>query len=86
MQVKQPLITITQYNMTTARGIILQSKSFNSFEKALQFPSLCARTQSIVIKNNKTGADSVFALDFTDPHGQLEQELKEVFPGEFKGR
>ena len=83
MRNNQPLITITQYNMTTARGIILKSMSFDSVEEALQFPNLSNRTQSIVIKNNKAGVSTLFTPDFGDPYGQLKHELQEVFPDEF---
>jgi hypothetical protein len=79
----QPLITITQYSMTTARGIILESLPFDSIEAALQSPDLSKGTQSIVIKNNKAGVSTLFTPDFGDPYGQLKQELKEVFSDKF---
>ena len=83
MRSDESLITITQYSMTTARGIILQSTPFDSVEEALQCPKLCNRTQSIVIKNNKAGTSSLFAPDFDDPESQLEQKLKEVCSDDF---
>ena len=79
----QPLLTITQYSMTTARGIILESLLFNSVEEALQSSVLSTRTQSIVIKNNKAGVSTLFTPDFGNPYGQLKQELKEIFSDEF---
>ena len=83
MQDSKPLITITQYSMTTARGMVLASVSFSSVEHALQIPSLCAGTHSIVIKNHRAGTDSVFNPDLANPHVQLKQELKELFSDEF---
>ena len=77
------LITITQYSMTTARGMVLVSASFDSVEHAVQLPSLCLRIHSIVIKNNKAGAGSVYDPDFSIHQDQLEQELGELFPDEF---
>ena len=79
----EPMITITQYSMTMARGIVLQSIPFDSIEHALKLPNLCVRTESIAIKNNKTGTSSVYDSDFGNPHEQLEQELKELFPDDF---
>ena len=78
-----PLITITQYSMSTARGMILDSASFDSVDNALQLPSLCARTNSIVIKNNKAGTSFLHNLDSANPVPQLEQEFKELFQDEF---
>lgn len=83
MRNNESLITITQYSMTTARGIILQSIPFDTIKEALQRPDLCIRTQSIVIKNNKAGTSSLFAPDFDDPQHQLEQKLKEVCSDDF---
>jgi hypothetical protein len=80
---RQPLITIAQYSMTTARGIILESLPFDSIEAALYAPDLSNRTQSIVIKNNKAGVSTLFTPDFGNPYGQLKQELKEIFSDEF---
>ena len=78
-----PLITITQYSMSTARGVILDSTSFDSVDNALQLDSLCARTNSIVIKNNKSGTSFVHNPDSANPVLQLEQEFKELFQDEF---
>ena len=83
MQNDEPLITITQYSMTTARGMILQSIPFDSIEHALNFPPLCARTKSIVIENNKAGTNAVYNPDFANSQLQLEQKLKELFPDDF---
>ena len=83
MQDSKPLVTITQYSMTTARGMILASVSFDSVEQALQLPSLCAGTHSIVIKNHRAGTDSVFNPELVNAHVQLKQELKELFSDEF---
>jgi len=83
MHSNDQLITITQYSMTTARGMVLASTSFDSVEHALQLPSLCPRTHSIVIKNNKAGTGSVYDPDFSEHQDQLEQELRELFPDEF---
>ncbi len=78
-----PLITITEYSMSTARGVILDSTSFDSVDNALKLPSLCARTHSIVIKNNKSGTSFVYNPDSANPVPQLEQEFKELFQDEF---
>lgn len=69
MRNSQSLITITQYNMTTARarGIILESIPFDSVEEALQSPDRSNRAQSIVIKNNKARVSTLFTPDFGDP-------------------
>ena len=82
MHSNDPLITITQYSMTTARGMVLASTSFDNVEHALQLPSLCPRTHSIVIKNNKAGTGSFYDPDFSIHQDQLEQELREIFPDE----
>ncbi len=84
MRNDEPLITITQYSMTTARGVVLLSIPFDSVEHALNLPPLCHGTQSIVIKNNKAGTGSVFNSDLDNSHDQIEQGLKELFPDEFK--
>ncbi len=78
----QPLLTITQYSMTKARGIVLESLLFNSIEEALQSSVLSTRTQSIVIKNNKAGVSTFYTPDFGNPYGQLKQELEEAFSDE----
>ena len=78
-----PLITITQYSMSTARGVILDSTSFDSVGNALQLVSLCAHTNSIVIKNNKAGTSFDHNPDSANPVPQLEQEFKELFQDEF---
>ena len=83
MKIVEPLITITQYGMTTARGIVLQSIPFDSVEHALELPELCAGTESIVIKNNRAGTNALYHPDFSNVHAQLEHELKELFPYEF---
>jgi len=80
----QPLLTITQYSMTTARGVILESLMFSSIEEALRSSVLSTRTQSIVIKNNKAGASTVYTPDFSNPYGQLKQELEKAFSDESK--
>ena len=67
MRNSQSLIMITQYNMTTARGIILESIPFDSVEEALPSPDLSNRAQSIVIKNNKARVSTLFTPDFGDP-------------------
>ncbi len=82
MKAYRPLITIIQYSMSTARGAILQSTSFDSFEKALRPPPLCAGTESIVIKNNEAGTVSVFTPDSCDFHSQFARELNGVFADE----
>ena len=82
MRENTPLITITQFSMTTARGMVLASASFDSVEHALQLPSLCVGTHSIVIENHRAGTDSVFNPDLTNPQVQLRQELEELFPDE----
>ena len=82
MQDNMPLITITQFSMTTARGMVLASASFDSVEHALQLPNLCVGTHSIVIQNHRAGTDSVFNPDLTNPQVQLKQELEELFPDE----
>lgn len=83
MQNDEPLITITQYSMTTARGMVLQSIPFDSIEHALKLPQLCARTKSIVIVNNRAGTNAVYNPDSTNSQLQLEQKLKELFPDDF---
>ncbi len=77
------LITITEYSMSTARGVILASTTFDSVDNALQLPNLCARTNSIVIKNNKSGTSFLHNRDSANPVAQLEQEFEELFPDEF---
>ncbi|MDP6653296.1 MAG: hypothetical protein QGF90_14510 [Gammaproteobacteria bacterium] len=83
MRNDEPLITITQYSMTTARGIVLQSIPFWSVEHALNLHPLCSGTQSIVIKNNKANTGSVFNSDLTNAYQQIKQGLKELFPDAF---
>ncbi len=83
MKYSGPLITITEYSMSTARGMILASTSFDTVDRALPLPGLSARTNSIVIKNNKAGTSIVHNPDTTNPDAQLEQEIMELFPDEF---
>lgn len=78
-----PLITITQYSMSTARGMVLASNSFESIDLALRSPSLCAGTHSIVIENNATGIRTLRNSDCAAANEQLAQAFKELFPHEF---
>lgn len=82
MQHNEPLITIAQYSMSTARGMVLESTCFDSLEHALKLPSLCDGTHSIVIKTNRQNAGSVINSDYGNLLEQLQQKLKELFPNE----
>ena len=82
MQNNDPLITIAQYSMSTARGMVLDSSSFDSLEHALKLPRLCAETHSIVIKTNRQIYGMVINSDFDNLLDQVKQTLKELFPNE----
>lgn len=84
MQNNDPLITIAQYSMSTARGMILESTAFDSLEHALELPRLCTGTHSVVIQINAQGLGSVIDSDFDNLLGQLKQKLKELFPNEIQ--
>lgn len=82
MQNNEPLITIAQYSMSTARGLVLESTAFDSLEHALQLPCLCTGTLSIEIKTNRQVEASVINSDVGNLLDQLKQRLEELFSNE----
>lgn len=84
MKNNDPLITIAQYSMSTARGMILESTAFDSLEHALELPRLCAGTHSVVIQTNHLRAGSVIDSDSDNLLDQLKQKLKELFSNEIQ--